>query len=670
MTDIKPDQITRLAAAVRALSVAMVERAQSGHPGLPLGAADVATVLFARHLVFHPAQPLAPLRDRFILSAGHGSAMLYSLLYLLGYHDFPIDVLQRFRQLHSPAAGHPEYGHGGGIETTTGPLGQGLGNAVGMALGLKKLFHGVGRGQVPRVFVLVGDGCLMEGIAQEVITLAGHLRLDNLVVLFDDNHISIDGGTNLADSTDQQARFRAAGFHTLSVDGHDAVAIDRALTETRGMDRPSFVACRTVIGRGAPTKQGSSAVHGSPLGKTEAMAVLHELGISDGDKFLADMALPANWLADWRQVAANRAAIYGQREQQLRPAPILLSAPLAWEKLPALTTAIDQYKQQLLRDKKSMASRVASQQAIGILVPHLPQLVGGSADLTGSNGTKVAAQKVISKDDYSGHYIHYGVREHGMAAIMNGLALTGSFIPYGGTFLVFSDYLRGALRLSALMRQKVIYIMTHDSIGLGEDGPTHQPIEHLASLRAMPHLLTLRPADSVETIEAWEVALNHAGPSLLALSRQNLPLLRQRINSNLTSLGGYIIDSEDGNGDENIDDNIDGRQLTLMATGSEVPLAVAAATALRQAGVRVAVVSLPCFELFRQQADDYRHKILGTAPRLAIEAGVQQPWHEWLRAGDKFIGLDDFGASGPYLDIYRERGLSEENILRVARGLL
>ncbi|MDI9313506.1 MAG: transketolase [Hydrotalea sp.] len=656
-----------LSSALRALSVAMVERAQSGHPGLPLGSADIAAVLFAKHLRCSPRDANHMARDRFVLSAGHGSALLYSLLHLLGYDDFSLAALQRFRALHSVAAGHPEHGHGAGIETTTGPLGQGLANAVGMAIGLQKIFAATPNltpQLMPKVYVLLGDGCLMEGISEEAISLAGNLQLNNLILLFDDNHISIDGDTAMATRTDQEARFRANGFHTLSVDGHDAAAIDKALTEARGMDRPCFIACRTIIGKGAPTKQGTASAHGSALGKEEAKAVLQGLGIGDSDKFLQDFILPDEWRKCWADVAAQKTADFMQHAKQFSglDSPKNDMTGFSGE----LAQDIKNYKENTLQENKPLATRVASQQAIGVFTKRLPQLVGGSADLTGSNGTKTPDHKIINRNDFTGNYIHYGVREHAMAAAMNGLALTG-FVPYGGTFLVFSDYLRGALRLSAIMKQKVIYVLTHDSIGVGEDGPTHQPVEHLAALRAMPHLLVLRPCDTIETIEAWEIALTRPQPSILALSRQNLPLLRTATNSgdNHTARGGYII-----YGDENKDQ----RTITLLATGSEVSLAVAAAKMLEKDGKKSVVVSMPSFELFRAQDSATRDKILGSAPRIAIEAGVKQPWFEWLRTGDgfgdEFIGLDDFGASAPYQEVYNERGITVENVLKVANKLL
>ncbi|MGI9461649.1 MAG: transketolase [Alphaproteobacteria bacterium] len=648
-----------LASAVRALSVAMVERAQSGHPGLPLGAADVASVLFARHLFYSPENPDDIFRDRFILSAGHGSAMLYSILHLLGYQGFPLSVLQKFRSLNSITAGHPEYHITAGIETTTGPLGQGLANGVGMALGLKKIFN---TAPAPKVYVLLGDGCLMEGISEEAISFAGHLELDNLILLFDDNHVSIDGNTNLATRTDQVARLSANGFHTISVDGHDVVAIDKSLAEAKTINKPKLIACRTTIGKGAPSKQGTAAVHGAALGKDEAMIVLKNLNIPDAEKFLDDFILPPAWVDAWHQLAKNKTALYAEKKHALIKQYPTIKKPdnhINHFSQP-LKVDIKNYKLTTIKEKKSIATRVASQQVISIFCKFLPQLIGGSADLTGSNGTKINEQTIINKDNFGGQYIHYGVREHGMAAMMNGLALIG-FIPYGGTFLVFSDYMRGGLRLSAVMKQKVIYVLTHDSIGVGEDGPTHQPIEHLAALRAIPHLLVLRPCDAIETIESWQIALTHQQPSVLALSRQNLPVLRydKDVDDNKTAMGGYIIYGAEKQ-----------RSLTFLASGSEVCLAIEAAQDLEKNGKRVAVVSIPCFELFRQQTATWRSHILGDAPIIAIEAAAKQPWHEWLRHGDEFIGLDDFGASAPYKDIYHQRGLYKENILKIAGKLL
>lgn len=668
------EKIPLLAGAARALSVAMVERAQSGHLGLPLGAADVATVLFTRHLHCSPLHADNISRDRFVLSAGHGSALLYSLLHLLQYKSFDLPVLQKFRSLHAAAAGHPEYHMVdgkplAGIETTTGPLGQGLANAVGMAVGLKKIFAAT-PAATPRVYVMLGDGCLMEGISEEALSLAGHLQLENLILLFDDNHISIDGDINLTTRTDHEARCRAHGFHTLSVDGHDPVAIDKAIAEARGSDRPSFIACRTIIGKGAPTSAGTAAAHGMALGKGEAVGLLAKLGIPDPEKFLKDFILPSAWLDVWNDVAKQKINNYQDKAKNLAAGvvpqhdiDVMKDSPNNKE----LLTEIQNYKTNIVKENKPLATRVASQQALEIFSKHVPGLVGGSADLGGSNGTKIKGQQIINKDNPAGSYLHYGVREHGMAAVMNGLALVG-FIPYGGTFLVFSDYCRAALRLSALMKQKVIYVFTHDSIGVGEDGPTHQPVEHLAALRAIPHLLVLRPCDAIETVEAWQIALSRQQPTVLALSRQNLPLLRQAANpaaQNKTAAGGYVIYGQET-----------GRDITLLASGSEVSLAVAAAQDLEKMGKQVAVVSLPCFELFRQLPLAERQRILGDAPRVGIEAAVRQPWHEWLRAatmgnkGDEFIGLDDFGASAPYQDIYNERGICKENILKVALKLL
>lgn len=682
-------QLAMAAKSLRALSVAMVERAGSGHPGLPLGMADVTACLFFNHLHCNPKQPTWLARDKFILSAGHGSALLYSLLYLMGYQDMPITALQNFRQLHSPAAGHPEYGLARGIETTTGPLGQGLANAIGMAIAQKKLAARYGPGFDSKIYVLVGDGCLMEGIGAEALDLAGHLRLDNLIILFDDNHISIDGDTALATNLDQQARLRLHGFHSLSIDGHELDAIHSAMLEAKGFDRPSFIGCRTVIGRGAPKKQGTAAAHGAPLGNDEISAVLTGLDLTKSQQsaLLADLTLPMEWLQPWQELQLQQQQHYQTWQKNYGAIKVSL-APVATELKHLLSpnSQSDSSKElahlatQWQQQNKPIASRVASLQVLTLLNKYLGDyLVGGSADLTGSNGTKTPDQTIFSSNNWLGQYIHYGVREHAMAAVMNGLALSGVVIPYGGTFLVFSDYMRAAMRLSALMRQRVIYVLTHDSIGLGEDGPTHQPIEQLTALRAIPQLLVLRPADGIEVIEAWQIALTCEWPVVLALSRQALPFLKRAemtINSepsvdNLPSkLGAYIVTTM---GKEHHPE----RQLTLMASGSEVGLISAAAEILGKE-YHVVLVSMPCMELFRQQSQSYQQAILGLAPRLAVEAGLAMSWHEWLRQDladshankDEFLGLNSFGDSAPYEQIYQARGLTVEAIVGKAKNLL
>jgi transketolase len=651
-----------MANAIRALAMDAVEKAKSGHPGMPMGMADVATVLFREQLRFDAADPDWPDRDRFVLSAGHGSMLLYALLYLTGYPGVDIEELKDFRQLGSKTAGHPEFGYAPGIETTTGPLGQGLGNAVGMALAERLLATRLGPDLVDhRTWVIAGDGCLMEGISHEAISLAGHLKLGKLIVLFDDNAISIDGPTDLAVSDDQIARFQACGWNTARVDGHDPKAISTALARAREDDSaPWLIACRTVIGYGAPSKAGKASTHGEPLGADEIAGAREKLRWPH-----QPFAVPEPVLAAWRAVGARQAgesAAWRARLAQADP------SALAWFETPAGTSrqaevanAVAAAKAAFAGDTTKRATRVWSQLTLERIVPVLPELIGGSADLTGSNGTRTKHHSPVGVGSFAGNYIHYGVREHGMAAAMNGLALHG-LIPYGGTFLTFTDYCRPAIRLSALMRLRVVYVMTHDSIGLGEDGPTHQPIEHLAALRAIPNLHVLRPADGVETAECWGIALGAAEtPTILALTRQAVPNIRTADagEDNLCARGGYVLKSPAGQ-----------RDVTLVATGSEVGLAVAAAELLEAQGIGAAVVSLPSFELFRQQPEPYRAEVLGGAPRIGVEAGVAQGWHEWLRPGDTFIGLSDFGASAPAADVFRHFGLTPARVAEAAQRLV
>jgi transketolase len=652
-----------MANAIRALAMDAVQKANSGHPGMPMGMADVATVLFTEALRFDPADPVWPNRDRFVLSAGHGSMLLYSLLYLTGYPGMDIGELERFRQLGSRTAGHPEYGYAPGIETTTGPLGQGLGNAVGMALAERLLNARLGDDLVSHyTYCLAGDGCLMEGISHEAISLAGHLKLGKLIVLWDDNSISIDGPTSLAVSDDQVARFKASGWNTIRVDGHDAKAISAAIAKARAdSSAPWLIACKTVIGYGAPTKAGKSSTHGEPLGVDEIKGARDKLGWS-----AAPFEIPQPILDAWRALGAKGAAENAAWRKRLAKAPAEAKAafetPVAASRAKAIADAIAAAKAQFVADTAKRATRVWSQLTLEHLVPAVPELLGGSADLTPSNGTRTKHHKAVEPGSFAGDYIHYGVREHGMAAAMNGIALHGGFIPYGATFLVFTDYCRPSIRLSALMHQRVIYVMTHDSIGLGEDGPTHQPIEHLAALRAIPNLLVIRPADALETAEAWEIALAHpTQPTILALSRQAVPtVLRTGTDvENLTAKGGYLIS---GGGVK--------RDLTLIATGSELGLVAEAAAALAQDGIRVAVVSLPSFELFRAQPQPYRDEVLGDAPRLAVEAAVAQGWHEWLRPGDRFIGLSDFGVSAPGPKVFEHFGLTAAKVADAARAIV
>ncbi|MBV8938451.1 MAG: transketolase [Alphaproteobacteria bacterium] len=643
-----------MANAIRALAMDAVEQAASGHPGMPMGMADVATVLFARFLKFDPAHPSWPDRDRFVLSAGHGSMLLYALLHLTGYADMPLEELKRFRKLGARTAGHPEFGHAAGIETTTGPLGQGLANAVGMALAERMLNAQFGNAVVNhRTYVIAGDGDLMEGISHEAASLAGHLRLSHLTVLFDDNGISIDGPTRLSVSDDTLARFAAYGWEVSAINGHDPAAIGAALRAANAAVRPTLIACRTTIGYGAPTKAGTEKTHGSPLGKEEMLGARHQLGWPH-----PPFELPKEVRALWRATAqrgAEEFAAWKERYAALAPSQkaeferrIEGELPEAWlERLNA-------HKRRLIEKKPAEATRKSSEAALEVLTEIIPEMVGGSADLTGSNNTKTKQTLPVSAHDYHGRYIHYGVREHAMAAVMNGLSLHGGFIPYGGTFLVFSDYARPAIRLSALMGQRVIYVMTHDSIGLGEDGPTHQPVEQLAALRAIPGLYVFRPADAVETAECWALALFFRdAPSLLALTRQNIPTVRtQYREKNLCARGGYVLS----------DCSIPS-EVTLIATGSEVHLALAAQEDLCRRGVPARVVSLPCWELFDQQPAAYRRGVLSDGLKVAVEAGVRLGWEKYIGADGIFIGMPSFGASGPYEDVYTHFGITPLHVV-------
>jgi transketolase len=651
-----------MANAIRALAMDAVQKANSGHPGMPMGMADVATVLFSEALRFDPTDPAWPDRDRFVLSAGHGSMLLYSLLYLTGYPEMDIAQLENFRQLGSKTAGHPEYGYAPGIETTTGPLGQGIGNAVGMALAERLLNARLGDELVGHhTYCLAGDGCLMEGISHEAISLAGHLKLGKLIVLWDDNSISIDGPTSLSVSDDQMARFTASGWNTIRVDGHDPKAISAALAKARAdSSKPWLIACKTVIGYGAPNKAGKSSTHGEPLGVEEIKGTREKLGWD-----AAAFEIPAAILQAWRALGAKGAKENAGWKARLAKAPAAakaaFEAPAATSRSKTIADAIAAAKAQFAADVSKKATRVWSQLTLEHLVPAVPELLGGSADLTPSNGTRTKHHKAVEPGNFAGDYLHYGVREHGMAAAMNGIALHGGFIPYGATFLVFTDYCRPSIRLSALMHQRVIYVMTHDSIGLGEDGPTHQPIEHLAALRAIPNLLVLRPADALETAEAWEIALsNTTRPSVLALSRQAVPTVLRTgsTTENASSKGGYVASGGSK------------RDVTLIATGSEVGLVAEAAAELAKEGINAAVVSMPSFELFRMQPAPYREEVLGSAPRVAVEAAVAQGWHEWLRPGDKFIGLSGFGVSAPGPKVFAHFGLTAPKIAEAARASL
>ena len=648
-----------MANAIRALAMDAVEQAKSGHPGLPMGAADIATILFSRFLKFDPADPAWPDRDRFVLSAGHGSMLLYALLHLLGYEKVTIEEIKRFRQLGSITPGHPENFLTPGAETTTGPLGQGLANAVGMAIAERHLAAVFGPDLVDhRTYVLASDGDLMEGMSQEAIALAGHLKLNKLIVLFDDNGISIDGPLSLADSVDQVKRFEAARWEATRVDGHDPAAIAKAIAAAQGSDRPSLIACRTVIGFGAPAKAGTEKCHGSPLGAEEIKGARAKLGWSE-----PAFAIPADVRVLWRNAGSAGTATRQTWNDRLIAAPAARRAEFERRMRGDLAndqiaTAARSVKQKLAAEPKEIATRSASEGALEALTAAAPEMIGGSADLTGSNNTKPKGMTVLSAADYGGRFIHYGVREHAMAAAMNGMALHGGVIPYSGTFLVFADYCRPAIRLAALMGIRVIHVMTHDSIGLGEDGPTHQPVEHLAVLRAIPNLHVFRPCDAVETVECWQLALeNSAGPSILALTRQNLPQLRSGFDAaNRCAEGGYEILPAPAKA-----------EVSLFATGSEVSIAVEAQKILGERGVGARVVSVPCFELFRALPAAKRRDVIGAAPvKVAVEAAIRQGWDEIIGSDGAFIGMTSFGASAPYKELYRHFGITAENVAKAA----
>lgn len=652
-------QRQRMADAIRFLAMDGVQAANSGHPGMPMGMADAAVALFADHIHVDPTCPTWPDRDRFILSAGHGSMLHYALNHLLGYKDMDAGQLKQFRQLGARTAGHPEYGHADGIETTTGPLGQGITTAVGMALAERRLASQFGRALVDHyTYVIAGDGCLMEGISHEAIDMAGHLKLGRLIVLWDDNDISIDGNTDIATSTNQLARFKAAGWQVTRVDGHDSDAVSAAIDVAKKSRKPSLIACKTVIGFGAPTLAGSHKTHGAPLGDDEIQATRTALEW-DHPPF----EIPSDIRSLWQEIATRGLDMRTHWQSRLDSSvkKSRFERAMSGELPKALTTRMRRYKKQLKAELPKVASRQASQMALEVINAAVPTMVGGSADLTGSNLTKTSQMRSITPGNYRGNYVHYGIREHAMGAVMNGMALHGGMIPYGGTFLVFSDYMRGSMRLSALMKERVIYVLTHDSIGLGEDGPTHQPIEHLAMLRATPNMNVYRPCDAVETAEAWEIALESSEtPSVMALSRQGLPTVRtERTNENLTQKGGYILRNVRG-----------ARDITVMATGSEVAIALDAADVLKDQGYNVAVVSMPCWELFDQQSDQYRQSVLGSAPRIAIEALIGFGWDRYLRTQDVFIGMHDFGASGPAPELYQHFGITKERICETAHRLI
>lgn len=653
--------LNQMSNAIRALSMDAVQKANSGHPGMPMGMSDVATVLFSKFLKFDPANPTWEDRDRFILSAGHGSMLIYSLLWLTGYEKITLDEIKNFRQLHSLTPGHPEVMHDAGIETTTGPLGQGISNAVGFALAERILNARFGDDLVDhKTYVIASDGDLMEGISHEACALAGHLKLNRLIVMYDDNGICIDGPTSLSYSDDVTMRFEAYGWNVQSVDGHDMKAVEAALAQAQQSDKPSMIRCKSTIGFGAPTKAGTAGSHGSPLGDEEIKGTRVALNWPHEPFFV-----PTEVLAMWRHVGQRGASEFGDWNKRLESNRYktdflkVMSGEIAED----IKGPLQELKNKYLKDRPKLATRQNSGDVLEKIVPVLPTLIGGSSDLTPSNNTQVKGPSAISAGKYEGQYVHYGVREHGMAAMMNGMALHGGIVPYGGTFMQFTDYCRPAIRLSALMKQRVVYVMTHDSIGLGEDGPTHQPVEHLAALRVIPNLLTLRPADGVETAECWEIALNKKdGPTVLALTRQGLPTVRtDDAKENLSAKGAYILKEATSAATP---------QVVIMATGSEVEIALAAQTILEEAKIATRVVSMPSMELFAKQDAAYQEKILGDRKlvRVAVEAAVRQSWDRWLGFDGIFIGMSSFGESAPIKDLYNHFKITKEAVVEAVRA--
>ena len=658
MIDNNEKNHNELANSIRVLSVDAVQKANSGHPGMPMGMADVATVLFTKFLKFDSSCPDWLNRDRFILSAGHGSMLLYSLLYLNGYKDINIEDIKNFRALHSKTAGHPEYGELSGIETTTGPLGQGIANAVGIALAERIMSERYGNDLFNHnTYVIAGDGCLMEGISQEAISFAGHMGLGKLIVLFDDNGISIDGPISLSTSDDQILRFKASNWHTIECNGHSSKEIESAIKESISDPRPSLIACKTKIGFGSPNKEGKSSSHGAPMGEEEINLIRKKLGWHNEPFDIPEKILnlwKKNGLRNiderksWEKIFSN--SVYYQEITDLLQNKHVLN----------IEEKLESYKENISEDSASIATRKSSENVLNELTVKLSNLIGGSADLTGSNNTLAKGQNIISSKDFTGSYIYYGIREHGMAAIMNGIALHSGLIPYGGTFLVFTDYCRPSIRLSALMGLRVIYIMTHDSIGLGEDGPTHQPVEHLSALRAIPNLEVWRPADSVETLEVWQASLQSLNtPSVIALSRQNLkPVRKKFIKNNLSALGAYIlVDNDDAD-------------ICLYSSGSEIEIAINASEKLELEGIKTKVISVPSIDRFYLQNKEYRDKIVNSIPKIVIEAGVRQSWDYILNENDIFIGMTGFGSSAPAKDLYKHFSITEEKVISSAKLIL
>lgn len=638
-----------MANAIRFLTVDAIEKSKSGHPGMPLGMADVATVLFTKFLKTNPQDMKWFDKDRFVLSAGHGSMLLYSILYLLGNPEIAIEDIKNFRQLGSKTAGHPEYGKISGIDTTTGPLGQGLSTAVGMAIAERHINAKYGDELCNHyTYVICGDGCLMEGISEEAIALAGHLKLNKLIVFWDNNNITIDGKVTDSNSTNQRKRFEACGWNTIEIDGHNPQEIEQAIKEAQKSEYPTLISCKTIIGYGAPTKSGTSKCHGSPLGAEEAQAMRQQL-----NWHYEPFEIPEAIRKAWLEAGKKNLSEYQKWQEAAKKSKDFQSViknelPKDWNK------DLENFKEQCLREQTKVATRKASEYCLERIVPNIPEIIGGSADLAASNLTYVKGMETITKTNYGGNNVMYGIREHAMGAIMNGMALHGGVIPYGGTFFVFSDYMRPSMRLSALMGLRVIYVLTHDSIGVGEDGPTHQPIEHLASFRAMPNILVFRPCDIIETAEAWQIALqSESEPSILALSRQSLPLLRKQAKNNETQKGGYIIS-----------ESAEQRQATILASGSEVSLAVVAQKELEKKGIHTAVVSIPCWELFDKQDECYRKQVLGCVPRIAVEAASGFGWEKYVGDNGQIISMKDFGESGPAEQLYSHFGIDVEHIVK------
>lgn len=656
----KKNASNEMANAIRFLSVDAVQAAKSGHPGLPMGAADIVTVLFTKYLNFDAKNPNWPDRDRFVLSAGHGSMLLYSLLYLLGYEDIDMEQIKNFRQLGYNTAGHPEYGHAAGIETTTGPLGQGFANSVGMAIAERKLNAEFGDDLCNHyTYCLAGDGCLMEGISQEALTLAGHLKLNKLIVFWDNNSISIDGPISVTDSTDQIARFKASGWNTLHIDGHNHDEIAEAIEKAQKSDKPTMISCKTTIGFGSPNIAGTAKAHGAPLGDEEIALTREALGW-EAEPF----KVPEDILDAWRIAGLNSCKehkSWEKRFEELDPEVRGEFERRMRGDLPTtLNDAILKMKKKLAKEQPKMATRQSSQAVLEVINEYVPETIGGSADLTGSNNTKTSQTEAMTASDYSGRFIHYGIREHAMAAAMNGIALHGGLVPYSGGFMIFSDYCRPSIRLAALMGIRAIHVLTHDSIGLGEDGPTHQPVEHLASLRAIPNLNVFRPADTCETAECWQLAMENAdGPSALALTRQGLPTVRTEFtDDNLCAKGAYELSAASSEA-----------EVTIFASGSEVEIALAAKDELEESDIPTRVVSVPCFELFEKQSADYRASIIGDAPvKIAVEAAIKQGWESFIGHDGAFIGMSTFGASAPASALFEHFGITADAVVEAAKA--